>query len=106
MYKQLLLSFFLSAVIISCGGGNGALAPEITDVKPTSGPPGTSVTIFGKDFSPNISDNQVSFSGTVAPITSASESEIEATVPDGASSGTVTVSVDNKTANGSRRWAC
>ena len=100
MYRQTLLFILLTAFLISCGGGNGSPDPEITSIQPTSGPPGTMVTISGKGFAPEASGNEVSFSGTTAQISSASESQLQVIVPDGASSGSIRVTVGNKTASG------
>ncbi|MDZ7714689.1 MAG: IPT/TIG domain-containing protein [Balneolaceae bacterium] len=100
MYRQTLLFILVTSFIISCGGGNGSPDPEITGIQPTSGPPGTLVTISGQGFAPEASGNEVSFGGTVAQINTASESQLQATVPEGATSGAVTVTVGNKTASG------
>lgn len=100
MYRQTLLFIITTAFIISCGGGNGSPDPEITGIQPTSGPPGAMVTISGTGFAPEASGNEVSFSGTSAQISSASESQLEVTVPEGASSGSVSVTVGSKTVTG------
>lgn len=88
--------------MISCGSDSGGPNPEITGIQPDSGPPGTMVTINGSGFSPEASNNSVSFGGTPAPVNSASESSIETQVPDGLSSGSVQieVTVSDQTATG------
>lgn len=90
----------LTFLLISCGGGNSTPDPEITSIQPTSGPPGTLVTINGSGFSTETSNNVVYFNGLEADITSASDSELMATVPDGATSGAISVKVGNATASG------
>ena len=65
------------------------LAPTISSFTPTSGPVGTSVTISGNNFS---SVSGVSFNGTAAAVFAVdSPSQIRATVPSGATTGTISV---------------
>lgn len=94
----------ITALILSgCGDDDSAPAernPEISSINPESGPPGTAVTITGSDFSPTASENQVTFAGTEAEVTGASESELNTTVPEDAESGPVEVTVDGNTASG------
>ena len=73
----------------------GTTAPTITSFTPASGPVGTSVTITGTNFT---SVSGVSFGG-VAAVTFATNSatQITATVPSGAASGTVKVSTPGGT---------
>jgi YD repeat-containing protein len=58
---------------------------------PKSGPVGTQVTIFGANFSPDSAQDAVSFNGKAAAITSASSTQLIVTVPDGATTGPITV---------------
>ncbi|MGD8748603.1 MAG: IPT/TIG domain-containing protein [Balneolaceae bacterium] len=74
--------------------------PQITSISPTSGPTGTTVTIKGSGFAETASANKVTFNGVLANVTSASESAIEAAVPDEAASGAVQVVVGGRTAVG------
>lgn len=85
--KRFLNIIVLPIIVIACGNNNGSPNPEITDVQPTSGPSGTEVTITGSGFSPEPANNTVTFGGTKAPVTSASESTIKTSVPEGLSSG-------------------
>jgi hypothetical protein len=78
------------------GGASNALTftvrgVRITGFAPTSGAPGTTVTISGEGFDPVAANNQVSFNGTMANVTTATGSTIEAIVPPGSSSGPITV---------------
>jgi dipeptidyl aminopeptidase/acylaminoacyl peptidase len=89
------------SILAGCGGDdNGTPNPEITGIQPDNGPPGTAVTISGSDFSPTASNNAVSFNGVAATVTSATESEIQTEVPEGAESGVVIVTVNGETATG------
>lgn len=63
----------------------------ITLVSPNKGTIGTQVAIFGRGFSPNAAQNTVSFSGTIAQITSATSNSIATAVPLAALTGPITV---------------
>jgi len=99
---HLSILFITTMLLISCGGdGNNTPKPEITSLQPTSGPPGTSVTISGKGFQPH-GEMSVSFDGTSATIISATEDQIQTNVPEGVSTGSaqVSVTVGGETASG------
>ncbi len=101
MYRQTLLFIFLATFLISCGGGTGTPDPEITGITPDSGPPGSMVTIAGNGFSSEASGNAVTFGGTSAEIGSASESQLQVTVPElDPGPAPVAVSVGEATASG------
>ena len=76
--------------------GSGVLA--ILNFTPQSGAIGTSVTIQGQNFSATPSSNTVSFNGTAATVTSATTSSLVVTVPSGATTGPISVTVSGKTA--------
>jgi len=80
----------------SCGAP--APAPAITAFSPSSGSPGTSVTITGTAFTGATS---VSFNGTTASFTVSSDTQITATVPSGAASGPISVTTGGGTATSS-----
>ena len=93
------------AVVVTVGGvaSNGvgftvrAPGPEISGLDPTSGEVGTSVTITGANFG---AGGSVTFAGTGANTTSWSGTSITATVPEGATSGAVVVTVNGVASNG------
>ncbi len=58
---------------------------------PSGAPIGSSVTLSGVGFSATPGQNTVSFNGTTASVTSASATSLVATVPSGATSGTISV---------------
>jgi uncharacterized repeat protein (TIGR03803 family) len=64
---------------------------------PTTGKIGTQVIILGNNLTGSTS---VTFNGTSAPFAVVSNTEIQATVPSGASSGRVVVETANGTLNG------
>jgi hypothetical protein len=74
-------------------------APTITNISPTSGPVGTSVTITGTNFASNAT---VSFNGTAATsVTFTSPTSLTATVPAGATTGPITVTVGSESGTSS-----
>jgi PKD repeat protein len=74
---------------------DGAIStPAITSFTPPSGPPGTSVDIKGANFTGATS---VEFGGTQASFTVDSDSELHATVPDGATDGPISVTTPDGT---------
>jgi hypothetical protein len=74
--------------------------PTITSISPTSGPIGTEVTINGTNFSEDGTQNTIQFNGTSAAAKSASASQLVVDVPNGATTGNITVSVNGETATG------
>ena len=72
----------------------------ISQLDPAVGTPGTVVTINGDAFSLVPSGNTVLFNGAFATVTSASARQLLVVVPLGATTGTVTVKVDNLVATG------
>ncbi len=94
-------------VVVTVGGqsSNGvaftvsASAPAITNLNPTSGAVGTSVTITGTNFGATQGSSTVTFNGTAAAVTSWSATSIIATVPTGATTGNVVVTVGGNSSN-------
>lgn len=62
--------------------------PSITSFSPSSGPPGTSVTIMGAHFT---GVNGVKFNGVAATFNFVSDAQVSATVPLGATTGKITL---------------
>jgi YD repeat-containing protein len=65
---------------------------------PSSGPVGTTVTIYGTGFSATPSSNTVKFNGTTTTVLTASTTVLTANVPTGATTGTISVTVSGTTA--------
>lgn len=74
-------------------------AITVLEVTPDRGAVGASVTIEGTGFSATPSQNTVKFNGTTATVTSASATKLVATVPAGATTGTISVTAPSGTAN-------
>ncbi|MCL6267724.1 IPT/TIG domain-containing protein [Flagellimonas myxillae] len=72
--------------------------PTINNFNPAQGILGTVVTINGSKFSTTPSDNIVTFNGVTATVNSATANELQVTVPNGATTGEIRVSVDGQTA--------
>src|SRR6266542_3020281 len=73
-------------------------ALSVMSVTPRSGAPGTAVTISGGCFSLSPAANLVQFNGTAATVTSASPARLVVIVPEGATTGPVTVTVGSASA--------
>ena len=64
---------------------------------PTHGGAGAQVTLQGQGFDSNTANDTVSFNGTVATVLSASATQLVVTVPDGATTGPISVTVGSQT---------
>ncbi|MFM8744033.1 MAG: IPT/TIG domain-containing protein, partial [Cytophagales bacterium] len=72
-------------------GGHAPRAQTIESFAPASGAVGTSVTLTGTNFSTTPANNVVKFNGVTATVTASTATSITATVPTGATSGTISV---------------
>ncbi len=75
-YSQSAPTSYFSGIYENLGGSS------INDVMPSSGAPGTRISIFGSGFSSTSSANRVIIGGTEAEIISASSTKIIAEIPD------------------------
>jgi hypothetical protein len=95
-------------VVVTVGGtaSNGVTftvtlpPPSISNLNPTSGLVGTSVTITGTNFGATQGTSAVKFNGTTATTTAWSATSITALVPAGATTGNVVVTVGGVASNG------
>lgn len=74
--------------------------PSISGINPTSGPIGTSVTISGSNFGTTQGTSSVTFNTVTATPTSWSSGSIVVPVPNGATTGSVFVTVAGVNSNG------
>src|SRR5208283_3295045 len=88
------------ATFKSSTGGGGSSAPAITSLSPNTGVVGTVVTITGSNFGVTQGTSTVKFNGTAATTTAWSTTSITATVPTGATTGNVVVTVGGTNSNG------
>jgi YD repeat-containing protein len=65
--------------------------PAVTEFTPDRGPVGTVVTVVGASFGATPGANTVRFNGTLASVSSASATQLVATVPAGATTGAISV---------------
>jgi RHS repeat-associated protein len=85
---------------VSVNLGGSLPNPIVTGILPATGGPGSSVTISGSGFGALQGSNTVNFDSVSAGVTSWSDTQIVATVPDGATTGPVNVVVGNITGQG------
>ncbi|MBI3474237.1 MAG: IPT/TIG domain-containing protein [Acidobacteria bacterium] len=93
-------------VVVTINGiaSNGVLftfvPPAITSLSTNLGPAGTAVTITGTSFGPAQGASTVKFNGTAATVTTWSDTSLTTTVPAGATTGNVVVTVNSTASNG------
>lgn len=68
-------------------------APTITSLTPAAGPIGSSVTVTGMGFGASQSNSTIDFNGIISTPTSWTDTQIVAPVPQGTTSGPLTVKV-------------
>ena len=106
LHNLLFLSFVFFLLWSACKESDdpippAAPAPTITGFSPTSGSVGTVVTLTGTNFSTTLVDNIVKFSGTAATVSAATANSLTVAVPTGATTGKISVEVDNQIATSS-----
>jgi len=100
---RLLTIVFLGAigqVMYSCEEDEPP-APTIASFTPTNGVQWSNVTITGTNFSTTPADNIVKFNGVAAEVSASTATTITAVVPTDATTGTITVETNGKTATSS-----
>ncbi|GLU44491.1 BspA family leucine-rich repeat surface protein [Allomuricauda sp. NBRC 101325] len=104
MKKYLALAFVAMALVWSCSKDDDSPAPgkgpHITAFSPPSGAVGSTITITGQNFGATASENSVKIGTATATISSAKTTELVVTVPAGAATGKVSVTVGGQTATG------
>ncbi|KAB7528169.1 hypothetical protein F8C76_09860 [Flagellimonas olearia] len=108
MKKIHYLCLGLALVLTSCGKDDPnppddptTNPPTIASFSPTEGTPGTTVEIIGTNFSTVKTENMVKFNGASASVGIATATKLTVSVPNGATSGKISVSVDGETAQSS-----
>jgi YD repeat-containing protein len=95
-----------ATVTVSTAGGTASLTggfiyvppPAIASFNPASGAAGSVVTITGQNFEPAATNDAVTIGGVLATVTSASTTQLIATVPLNAITGRITVTTAGGTA--------
>lgn len=114
--KKILLETLTCAVVCTClatscskssnssgnsgTSGTSGSAPTVSAITPANGPDSTIVTITGTGFSATAADDNVSFNGKQATVTSASSTQLQAMVPTLAGTGNVKITVNSQTVTG------
>lgn len=102
----ILLGALVTFVVISCSDDDDQpapppSAPAIKNFSPGAALPGTTVTITGENFSGVAAENIVDFNGVTATVTSATTTTLVVIVPDGATTGPISVTVNGTKATSS-----
>src|SRR5258707_14546264 len=97
MIKNLRLLVIALSLIFSI---SAFASPSITSLTPNTGAVGTSVTVAGSGFGSSQGTSTIKFNGTTATVTSWAQTSIAATVPAGATTGSVVVTVSGVASNG------
>jgi serine/threonine-protein kinase len=100
---SLLISFTVLLFLLSACKKDNSSSPNslsIKSINPASGAAGISDTITGTGFSATLAGDSVFFNGKGATILSADSTRLIVTVPAGAGTGHVSVTVNGKTASG------
>jgi serine/threonine-protein kinase len=102
--KFLLFALIISIAFISCQKDNTYLATSdellITSIFPSSGLEKDVIIITGRNFSSKNEENVVKFNGIQAIVLEASSSKLEVVVPQGATTGKISISVNGKELEG------
>ena len=99
--RNLVLSLFTIGVLWSCSKDDGPSTPNgptVTSFTPEQGPVGTLVTVNGTNFATTAAANTVKLGSATATISGTpTATKLTITVPQGATSGKISVTVGGKT---------
>lgn len=97
----LLLLFWLFMAMSACDNDEKPVTPDpvlaVTTFTPSAGLAGTKVVITGTKFDATPANNKVLFNTTPATVTAATPTSLEVTVPVGATTGLISVTVGSNT---------
>src|SRR5262245_59307382 len=93
--KSFLTVFIVLLCLPSCKKDDEPQTPVVSAFNPTSGSVGKAVTISGKNFT---GASVVTFNGTPAVVTSVTSGNLQTTVPEGATTGAISVANGDLTA--------
>ena len=103
-YKPFLFFVIMASLVFTVGckknPSPAPLPPTITNINPSSGIAGATVTITGTNFSTIAANNTVKFNGTATSVTSATATSLVVTAPAAGTTGVVSVSTASGNANG------
>ena len=102
--KKILIMLTAVAVLFgACKDDKGIPTPQspfIAKISPGTALENTVVTLSGKRFAKTAADNIVKFAGVRGEVLTASDTLLTVMVPAGGNTGTVTITVNNRTTNG------
>ena len=105
LYGAITLSLSIACIITACkknsGSGADATPPLIRFFHPEAVAPGGTVIITGDQFTANKNEATVSINGKPATVTSADSTEIVILIPEDASSGKLSVTINRRSAESS-----
>jgi Leucine-rich repeat (LRR) protein len=67
------------------------IIPSISSINPVAGVPGDTITIIGNNFNEDITLNRVTFNNVVAEVVTCATNQLTVSVPEGATTGFITV---------------
>lgn len=93
-FRKIAMLLFVG-MMASCSKEDSSTTPvlAVSSISPTSGPKNTTVILTGTSFSPNAADNKVMLNDNPCAINIASSTSLSITIPRGAGSGTISVTV-------------
>jgi hypothetical protein len=86
--------------LVACDGMSTSTLPLITNLAPSSGAPGTEVTISGRNFGATQGASSVVIGGIAAAATNWAPTSVTVRVPNGVRTGNVIVTVGSHLSNG------
>jgi sugar lactone lactonase YvrE len=106
-FNALAITLVMACVLTSCSKNKSAVTPTdnttglaISSINVSAGPYNTTVEITGTAFSTTLSDNKVSFNDKEGTVTAATATKLVTTVPLGAGTGNIKVTVSGKAVTG------
>jgi sugar lactone lactonase YvrE len=103
--KFIILFATFFCFIVSCSNKENVQPPSpsnpspiITNFSPANGVAGDQIVITGSNFGLSTSGNIVKFNNTAATVVSASANQLTVTVPNGATTGKITITANGQTA--------
>jgi IPT/TIG domain len=93
-------AWIMQMVAFRAAGSGTGTSPNITSLSPIAGAAGAAVSISGTNFGSSQGTSTITFNGTPAVATAWNSGSITATVPSGATTGNVAVTVNGVASNG------
>ena len=85
------------SVNVPLNANTSSTTPTIANISPSTGAVGSSVVISGSNFDATLTNNIVTFNGVKATVTAATSTSLTVTVPSGATTGLVSITIGGST---------